>query len=451
MADPRAVSDKLTGMVRLSPPLPYASAFLGSGTIDSISPNHLLITRSGGSSSSLAGCPPLTSLQLQLSEGRTIDLTVAPETLESGQLLLRADGHDSHQSLHEVLNHIRKFQHIEICRTQDVEATDRYTGFERFALQPCALPDLNFASIDTRQQFLGRQFGMPMLITGMTGGVELGETINRRLAMAANQFKIPMGVGSQRIALELEDFQHIFRVKQFAPDIFLIGNIGLAQIIRSDSLELCRRAVDMIRADALAIHLNCLQELIQEEGDRDFAGALDKISLLTRMLDVPVIIKEVGVGVDVETAKRLFEAGVAAIDVGGSGGTSWARIEGQRSASPRTNELGEEFRNWGIPTAHALVDIRRSLGNHPQLIATGGIRNGSTVAKAVGLGANMVGVGLPLMRAAVQSDEAVIEVLTKFHTALKISMMGSGCANLSQISKRMITQWRYQNFGVEHG
>jgi isopentenyl-diphosphate delta-isomerase len=448
VADPRALADKLNGMVRLSPPLPYQSAFLGHGTIDSISTNHLLATRTGGSYNQ-TGCPPLSSLQLRLGETQSIDLTVTSEKLESGQLLLRADGPDSHQSLHEVLNHVRKFQHIEICRTQDVEASDRYTGFERFAMQPCALPELNFDSIDTSQEFLGNRFGMPVLITGMTGGVELGETINRRLALAASRFKIPMGVGSQRIALELEDFQHIFKVKQFAPDVFLIGNIGLAQITSSTALDNCRRAVDMIRADALAIHLNCLQELIQEEGDRNFVGALGKIASLTKSLDVPIIVKEVGVGVDVATARRLYEVGVAAIDIGGSGGTSWARIEGQRSASQRTMELGEEFRNWGIPTAHALIAIRRELGPTPQIIATGGIRNGSTVAKAVGLGANMAGIGLPLMRAAVQSDEAVMDLMTKIQSALKIAMMCSGCATLSQIPQRMITQWREQNFGAD--
>jgi isopentenyl-diphosphate delta-isomerase len=337
--------------------------------------------------------------------------------------------------LNDLLTLLRKSQHINICNNEDVEAKDKYTGFSDVRLMPCALPDFDFADIDTRTQFLGRTFEWPLLITGMTGGLEQGAAINLRLARAASRFGIPMGVGSQRIALENPDYERIFAVKESVPDVFLIGNIGMAQLREKDPVAICRRAVRMIEADALAIHLNLLQELIQVEGDRHFRGIAAVIADIAAGLDVPLIVKEVGCGIDPVTARTLLSSGVAAIDCGGKGGTSWSYIEGLRAQSNITRSLGATFRDWGIPTAVSTILLRR---NFPEatLIATGGIRDGITAASAVAVGASMAGIGLPLLRAAVKSEDAVTDVLAEMTTGLRIAMAASGARTLSDLRGR---------------
>jgi isopentenyl-diphosphate delta-isomerase len=272
---------------------------------------------------------------------------------------------------------------------------------------------------------MGRDFGAPILITGMTGGVTQASIINERLAIAATTHNIPMGVGSQRLALEDEQHAAIFRLKDKFPKLFLLGNIGIGQLQANNYLELCQRAVDMIEADALAIHINVLQELIQVEGDRNFRGIIAKIGEVQRRLNVPVLVKEVGAGLDVTTALRLAEHGITHFDVGGAGGTSWALIEGLRSSDPFIQRRGEIFRNWGIPTAEAIRTVRSAL---PQstLVATGGIRDGLMVLKALYTGANMAGIGLPLMRAATENNEAASKLLSAIIDELKIAKICSG-------------------------
>lgn len=338
--------------------------------------------------------------------------------------------------LNDLLNVLRKSQHISICNNDDVEAQDKYTGFSDVRLMPCALPDFNFADVDTRTRFLGSDFSWPLLITGMTGGLEQGAVINLRLAKAAAKFNIPMGVGSQRIALENSQYEKIFAVKQAVPEVFLIGNIGMAQLTEKDPVAVCQRAIDMIDADALAIHLNVLQELIQVEGDRSFRGIATTIADIAKGISVPLIIKEVGCGIDTQTATTLLKSGVAAIDCGGKGGTSWSYIEGLRAQSPITRNLGTTFRDWGIPTAVSTCLLRK---NFPAatLIATGGIRNGVAAAAAVALGASMCGIGLPLLRAAVQSESAVLDVLEEISRGLRIAMAASGARTLGGLKPRL--------------
>jgi isopentenyl-diphosphate delta-isomerase len=436
-----AVAGISAGLIKLTPPLPFVSKQFGYGFVDAIGRDRLIIHPAPESKSpSVDG---QGDIKISMPDGAQLEIRAKLQQPEGERLLMLTDGPEASRSLHEILNSVRKQQHIDLCRDADVESSDRFTGFDHFALAPCALPELNWQSIDTRQEFLGRQFAMPVLITGMTGGVEQGETINRRLARAAQKFNIPMGVGSQRLALENREYQRIFRVKEFAPEVFLIGNMGMAQLAEHDYLDQCRRAVEMIQADAFAIHLNCLQEMIQEEGDRDFAGLADRIGVLVEKLGVPVMVKEVGVGIDVATARLLTKMGVSAIDVGGRGGTSWARIEGLRSADPRTAALGEQFRDWGIPTAYALRSVVQKVKGAPALVATGGIRNGVTVAKAVGLGARMAGIGLPLMRSALIGERAVEVFLEDLHRSLKIAMMCSGAAALRELSKRTVEAARY--------
>ena len=299
----------------------------------------------------------------------------------------------------DLLHSLRKGQHIDLCATEDVEHSGKNNGFDAVKLPVVALPEVSWNDVSTSTTFMGRTFSAPVLITGMTGGVARGTLINERLARAASECGVPMGVGSQRMALENPDHAGIFKLKEKFKDLFLIGNIGIGQLREANYLDLCQRAVEMINADALAIHVNVLQELIQEEGDRDFRGLLDKIARVSNSIGVPVIVKEVGAGLDVPTAKALSDRGVTYFDVGGSGGTSWAHIEGLRSDELLIRRRGEIFRDWGIPTAEAVSALRKELPA-AGLIATGGIRDGLTVLKAVHIGANMVGIGLPLMRAA---------------------------------------------------
>ena len=331
---------------------------------------------------------------------------------------------------------IRKDQHIEICRSQDVESKARFTGFSRVSFMPCALPELDEEDLDTKTRFLGRDFSFPMMIVGMTGGIAKGKEINQRLARTASKFGIPMGIGSQRLALENKEHAAIFSVKKEVSDLFLVGNVGCAQLVAGDARDICQRAVDMIEADALAIHLNVLQESVQVEGDRRFRGFMKKIEDVCRYLPVPIILKEVGCGVSVPIAKRLFEAGVSAIDIGGKGGTSWGYIEGLRSGKEATRRLGEEFRDWGIPTAYNLSAVRDGCPEGT-IIATGGMRSGLDMAKACALGADMVGVGLPLLRAALLSEEAVFEEVALLERGLRVAMVASGARKVGDLAGRV--------------
>ena len=355
---------------------------------------------------------------------------------EPNEYLVHINSREGKQQLADLLGLLRKSQHIDLCHKQDVEALDRFTGFSRVNFMPQTLPELNWDDCDTSTRFLGTRFNLPILITGMTGGIQKGAMINETLAEAAVKYSIPMGIGSQRIALENPEHESIFRLKDKFPELFLIGNLGAAQIIGSKGLERCLRAVDMVRADALAIHINVLQELVQVEGDRSFRGLVQSIGELCRKLPVPVIIKEVGSGVDPITATRLVNLGVSAIDVGGKGGTSWPYIEGLRSKSIDTKRLADCYRDWGIPTAYSLSALSLKKLGIP-LIATGGIRDGLTVAKACALGATMVGVGLPLLRAALDSLEATEKVLENFANELRVCMLATGSGSLRSLRQKL--------------
>lgn len=334
----------------------------------------------------------------------------------------------------------RKQSHINLSVHQDVESEGRYSGFSELRFVPQAFPELSLDELDLARNFLGRDFAAPLMITGMTGGVEQGTQINRRLAAAASRVGIPMGVGSQRIALEDSSKEDIFILKDRFPDLFLIGNIGMTLLREPNALEQAKRAVDMIQADALAVHGNVVQECVQPEGDRAFDGILKNLGQLCQHLKVPVIVKEVGSGIAPNLARRLIELGVSAIDIGGSGGTSWPYIEGLRHHSKYGREIGECFRSWGIPTAINLAAIRRKLGAKPfPITATGGIRSGLMVAGAVALGADMVGVGLPLLRAAVSDDEeAVHQLLQRYIHELRITMLATGSKSLAQLGSALL-------------
>lgn len=335
------------------------------------------------------------------------------------------DQAQSSAELFSLLSRVRKIQHIDLCAGQDVEAADRFHGFSSFNFVHQSFSGLGEEDLELRSEFLGRNFSFPFFICGMTGGVEKGAEINRRLALAAQELGIPMGIGSQRMALEHENYTPIFKVKSYAPNLFLVGNVGASQLLDQSAVDFCQRAVDMIDANALAIHLNLVQECLQVEGKVAFKNFSKQLSRICEKLSVPVIVKEVGSGISPECADVLVKSGVAAIDIAGRGGTSWPYIEGLRSLDERRRRLGDLFRDWGIPTAYSLRAVRLSQKTCP-LIASGGMREGLTAAKALALGADLVGIGLPLMRAALISEEAVIEELQFFIDGLKIAMLATG-------------------------
>lgn len=307
----------------------------------------------------------------------------------------------------------RKADHLRICLESDVQFCQKTNGFDRYRFTHCCLPEINLGEVEVSTEFLGKSLGAPLLISSMTGGTEQAKLINTRLARAAARHQIAMGVGSQRVAVEKPELAPTFAVRSLAPDILLFANLGAVQLNYSYGLEQCQRVIDILEADALILHLNPLQECIQTEGDTNFRGLLDKIADLCYKLPVPVIAKEVGNGISAAMAKKLIDAGVAAIDVAGAGGTSWARIEGQRATDPRQRRLGETFADWGLPTAECITEVRANSPDIP-LIASGGLRNGLDVAYAIALGADLAGLAWPFLQAAAESEAAVdslVEIL----------------------------------------
>lgn len=328
----------------------------------------------------------------------------------------------------------RKEDHIRVSLEEDVQARAVRTGFDRYVFVHQALPEIDFAEISTETTFLGRTFSAPLLISSMTGGLQRGKAINRNLAIAAQRVNVPMGLGSQRITRERPETLESFLVRDVAPDVFLIGNVGAVQLNYGFDVEACRELVRSVGANALYLHLNPLQEVVQPEGDTNFKGLLPKIAQVCRELGVPVLAKEVGSGIAPDTAKRLVEAGVAAIDVAGTGGTSWAAIEGLRAVEPVARTLGELFRDWGLPTSESLKLCRRELPETP-LVASGGIRTGLDIAKAIALGADLAASAHPFLEAATTSPEAVEAVLHRLVTELKVVMFCLGCRTIDELRR----------------
>lgn len=343
-----------------------------------------------------------------------------------------------------VLMESRKNDHIRICQTKNVESLKE--PFSKIHFLPEALPEFDISEVDMSQSFFGQTFDLPILITGMTGGIHKGQEINEALALAAQNYNIPMGLGSQKMMIKEPKYKKLFNVKKVAPKLFVIGNIGAVSLNYGINLDDIKRLVDDLELGAFAIHLNALQECIQPEGERNFTKLISKIAFIAKNLHVPLLIKEVGSGITPSTFQKLVEAGVSSVDVGGTGGTSWGYIEGLRSDQEGTR-LGELFRNWGIPTDESLIacsKLKKDLQYNVPLIATGGIRNGLQVAKAIAVGATMAGVGLPLFRAAVSPLkgetplDSVERELAFFQKSLSITMFCSGAQKLSELSPRVV-------------
>lgn len=326
----------------------------------------------------------------------------------------------------------RKLRHIDACLTGPVEFVGVTTGFEWFDLPYNAMTQTSLAAVDLSTRFLGAGLQAPVLIGAMTGGADLARTINRNLAGAAQQLGIGMMLGSQRIMLgDGDDAARAaasFEVRDVAPDILLIGNIGLAQV--SDTLApALSTALERVGANAVAVHVNPLQEAMQEDGDTDFAGSSQRLGRLAAELGYPVMVKEVGHGIGAAAAARLRGLPIAAVDVAGAGGTSWARVEQLvRYGEVRYPAVAD----WGIPTAQALMEVRRELPGMP-LMASGGVRTGMDAAKALALGADVVAMARPLLAPAIESTDAVVDALGGFIEELRVCLHGCGAANLEKL------------------
>ena len=332
----------------------------------------------------------------------------------------------------------RKKEHLELCLDTEAVTHPQGTGLDRYSFLHNALPELDIGEIDLSTTFLGKPLKAPILISSMTGGFELARKVNRNLAAAAQQLGVAMGVGSQRVVLEEPSVADSFRVRDLAPDILLLANLGAVQLNYGYGLEQCRRAVGMIQADGLVLHLNVLQEAIQPEGNRNFKGLAGRIAEVCRGLGMPVMAKEVGSGISADVAVRLRQAGVRAIDVAGRGGTSWYAVESKRAAKPgRPGEL--TFVDWGIPTEEAVVQVRQAVPDL-EIVASGGIRNGLDIAKAVALGANIAGIGQPLLAPALESAQKVVEWLSAVIYEMKIAMLCVGARNLNALRKTSLVR-----------
>lgn len=332
----------------------------------------------------------------------------------------------------------RKIEHVTVALQHDV-AAPQTASWADVRLVHRALPEVDLVEIDTSANFLGARLRFPVFVSSLTGGHPDVATINARLAELAEEYGLAMGVGSQRAAIADAGLADTYSVvRERAPHAFLIANIGAPQLIAQRNrpaftLEEARRAVEMIQANALAVHLNYLQEAAQPEGDRVARGALEAVRRIAEAVPVPVLAKETGAGISYEQAAALKAAGVGAIDVGGAGGSSMAAMESHRAESrgdARTAGVGQLFRDWGIPTPIALIETLQAAPDLP-VIATGGVRSGLDAARALTLGATLVGMGFPFLKAASEGEQALREFFAQFVTELKVAMQLTGAATVA--------------------
>ena len=318
----------------------------------------------------------------------------------------------------------RKLEHLLICKNYDVEFKNKTTGFEDIELIHNALPEVDKNEIDLSTSVFGKKLDSPLFITAITGGHPAAKEVNKQLAIAAEENNIALGVGSQRAACEHPELADTYSVvRENAPDCLLVGNIGAPQ------LNLANKAVEILDADILAIHLNPLQESIQPEGDLDARGYLELISKITDLVDIPVMAKETGCGISAETAKQLADAGVSFIDVEGAGGTSWAAVETYRADD---RYYGELFWDWGIPTAISTAEVVNTVD--VPVISSGGIRTGLEAAKAIALGADSVGMALPFLKKSI-SQEDLNQFINQFNDSLRIAMFLVGANNIEELKQ----------------
>ncbi|MFK7843741.1 MAG: type 2 isopentenyl-diphosphate Delta-isomerase [Rhodothermales bacterium] len=322
----------------------------------------------------------------------------------------------------------RKAEHIKLSLDPRVQSDHHF--FDDYVFEHVALPEINFDEIDITSSFLGKTLSSPLLISCMTGGTTSARSINENLALAAEEKGVVLGVGSQRKALEDAQQAHTFQIRALAPTIPILANLGAVQLNYGFGLEACEQAVAMVEADALVFHLNPLQEAIQPEGQCNFADLLPKMGEIAGALSVPVIVKEIGSGISGDLAARIQAQGISIIDTAGTGGTSWARIEAARA---NDTSLGELFAHWGIPTPQSIIEVSKIEGL--TIIGSGGIRSGLDAAKAIALGADLVGMAAPFLAPAMESADAVRAAIDAINKALKIAMFCVGARTLAELQQ----------------
>jgi len=331
----------------------------------------------------------------------------------------------------------RKADHIEICLKENVQSRKTTTGFEDVHLIHKALPEIEREKIDLSTTVFGYKFSAPLFVGAMTGGTAKATKINAAIAEAVEELHLGMGVGSQRIAIDNPKIEHSFSVvREKAPTAFILANIGGPQLVGKYGVKEAKKVVEMVQANALAIHLNALQEAVQAEGDTNYSNLLQKICKLAQELDIPVVVKETGAGISADDAAMLAAAGVAGIDVAGAGGTSWAAVEYYRAKARRdgsSQRLGETFWDWGIPTAVSLVETVKSV-NLP-VIASGGIRNGIDATKALALGASLASATYPFLGPATTGSADVKKALQYLVGEVRNAMFLVGANSVQKLQK----------------
>ena len=309
--------------------------------------------------------------------------------------------------------------------------------FADLRFSPATLPEVDLSAIDTGLEFLGKRIAAPVMVSPMTGGLKKAGDLNRRMAAAAEAVRVPFGVGSQRVALEVPDRAIDFQIRDVAPTIPVFANLGAVQLVKGYGPDDAQRAVDMIEADALYLHLNAMQEVVQEGGDTNWSGVLAKIEQVCadfrRRGGCPVFVREVGFGVPEDHARRLVDAGVDGFDCAGVGGTSWTLVEGRVAEGTQAQTLGQTFAAWGLTTAESILEVRRA--TDLPLVASGGIRTGLDVAKCVALGATVAGMASPVLRAAVEGDEAVVAFLETVLAEIRATLFGVGAPDLASFRR----------------
>jgi isopentenyl-diphosphate delta-isomerase len=341
------------------------------------------------------------------------------------------NGHNGANGHNGVTTSSRKADHLRINLEEDVAAKGVATGFEAYRFMHCALPEIDLDDVSTATEVLGWRLGSPLFISCMTGGTDAAQRINMVLAETAAELGIALGLGSARVLLERPEALSTFAVRDLAPTVPLLANLGAVQLNLGITADDCARLIDMLGADALVLHLNALQEALQPEGDTRFSGLLERIEAVAGSLRVPVIVKEVGWGISADLVTALLDAGVAAVDVAGAGGTSWSEVERHRLGGPAARTAAA-FAGWGIPTAVALTQARAAAPDGV-IFASGGVRSGLEVAVAAALGADLVGVAGPFLRAASSGTQACVELGREWVDVLRIAMFCTGSRDLSAL------------------
>jgi isopentenyl-diphosphate delta-isomerase len=321
---------------------------------------------------------------------------------------------------------IAKLKHIDACLLPESQY-QKNAGFHAIDLPHETAAGLSLDDISLATSFLGHSIRAPLMIAPMTGGTQRGAVLNQLWALAAEHFGVPFAVGSQRLALEDERVKQSFKVRQYAKTTLIFANLGAAQIVKEGPQQ-AMRAVEMIEADALFIHLNPLQEACQKDGDVNFTGVLNAIADVVKVLHerrIPVLVREVGFGLSERATKALIATGVAGLDCAGAGGTSWAKVEALCATDEKYRRLGNTFGEWGIPTVQSIKNVRKVDKNIP-LIATGGIRTGIDIAKALVLGANLAGMAQPMLCAAIKGEHELMSFIEQILHELRVTLFAAG-------------------------